>query len=245
MLREQPGSQADAAPLEDAQLEVPPFAYECLQAAGKAWGASFEHPFVTTLAEGDLPADKFRFYLMQDARYLEAFADASSLISTRCTAPDDKLWFIEAARLAIVVEAQLHQGYGARLGYTENEIAALSLSPNNRAYQNHMISSAMRGTLVEAVAAVTPCPWLYTELGSYLQNHYGLVDDDHPYADWLRTYADPSFVLYTNDLLSKLQHYAVSHDQEARDRAKEAFAVSARYEWMFWEQAWSMQTWPV
>lgn len=238
-------SRVETGVQEDPQLDVPPFGEDCKEAAEEAWSASFEHPFVRDLAEGSLPTEKFKFYQMQDARYLEAFADACSLISTRCPRPDDKLWFVEAARLALVVESELHQGYGARLGYTTSEIAALSLSPNNRAYQSHMISSAERGTLVESAAALTPCPWLYTELGIYLQNRYGEVEDDHPYADWLRTYADPSFVEYTNALLVKLQRFADTHDAEARERAKESFAVSARYEWMFWEQAWTMQTWPV
>lgn len=230
---------------ETVELVVPAFGEACLTAAGEAWGASFDHPFVTALAEGTLAADKFKFYQMQDARYLEAFADACSLISVRCPRPDDKLWFIEAARLALVVESQLHEGYGARLGYTAKDIAALALTPNNRAYQNHMIAEAQRGTLVEAVAALTPCPWLYTEVGRYLEAEFGAVSDDHPFADWLRTYADPSFVVYTNELLERLQRFADAADAEARGRAREAFAVSARYEWMFWQQAWNMQTWPV
>ncbi len=230
---------------QDVELYVPDFGEACLTAAGEAWGASFDHPFVAALAEGTLPAERFRFYQMQDARYLEAFADASSLISTRCHRPDDKLWFIEAARLALVVETQLHEGYGARLGYTAKDVAAVALTPNNRAYQNHMISDAQRGTLVEAVAALTPCPWLYTALGQHLEETFGTVSDDHPYAEWLRTYADPSFVVYTNELLERLQRFADASDAEARQRAREAFAVSARYEWMFWQQAWTMQTWPV
>lgn len=230
---------------DDINLLIPPFAESCLTAAGDAWGASFDHPFVRALAEGTLDTDKFKFYQMQDARYLEAFADTCSIISTRCRRPDDKLWFIEAAQLALVVEAQLHEGYGERLGYTADDIAALTLTPNNRAYQNHMISEAQRGTLVEAVAALTPCPWLYTELGQFLESEYGSVADDHPYADWLRTYADPSFVEYTNNLLTRLQQVADAADAAARSRAREAFAVSARYEWMFWQQAWTMQSWPV
>ncbi len=229
----------------EIELEVPPFAAECIAGAGDAWGASFEHPFVTALADGSLEPEKFKFYQMQDARYLEAFADACSLISTRCPIPSDKLWFIEAARLALVVEAQLHEGYGARLGYTAKDIAALSLTPDNRAYQNHMIAEAQRGTLVEAVAALAPCPWLYMALGNRFKEELGEVSDDHPYADWLRTYADPSFVDYTNKLLARLQRFANAGDQESRERAKEAFAVSARYEWMFWQQAWTTQSWPV
>ena len=100
------------APIESRAFTVPPFAQSCLEHAGDTWAEAFDHPFVHALADGTLDADTFKFYQMQDARYLEAFADAASLLSTRCPDPDDKLWFIDAARLAIVVEGELHEGYG-------------------------------------------------------------------------------------------------------------------------------------
>lgn len=225
-------------------FSVPPFAQRCIDAAADVWGASFAHPFVRGLAEGTLDTARFRFYQMQDARYLEAFADACSLISTRCPNPEDKRWFIEAARMALVVEAELHAGYGEQLGYTPADIAALTLTPNNRAYQDHMIAQAVRGTLVEAVAALTPCPWLYADLGRHLAAALGEIPDTHPYAAWLRTYADPVFDVYMADLLERFQRFAEAHDEASRERAVEAFVTSARYEWMFWNQAWTRQAWP-
>lgn len=229
----------DASP-----FPVPPFARACLEAAEGAWGASFTHPFVAGLADGSLDPARFRFYQTQDARYLEAFADACVLVSTRCPAPADKLWFLDAARLALIVEGQLHAGYGVKLGYDAEDVAAVELTPNNRAYQDHMVATATRGTLVEAVAALTPCPWLYVELGRHLQAQLGTIPDGHPYADWLRTYADPGFHDYMVNLLERLQRYADQADDDARARARAAFLASVRYEWMFWQQAWEMQTWP-
>jgi thiaminase/transcriptional activator TenA len=224
---------------------IPPFARECLAAAGSSWTAAHEHPFVRALADGTLAPAKFKFYQMQDARYLESFADAASFISTRCPLPVDKLWFIDAARMALVVEAGLHAGYGVKLGYTADDIANLTLTPNGRAYQDHMVSAAVRGTLVEALGALTPCPWLYIDLGQHLQREMGAVSDDHPYADWLRMYADPGFNEYMANILERLQRFADASDAAARARAVEAFVVSVRYEWMFWDQAWTEQAWPV
>jgi thiaminase/transcriptional activator TenA len=241
-------AQATAAsprPVTDAPYPVPPFAEECIDAAGDSWAASFDHPFVRALAEGTLDSDRFRFYQMQDARYLEAFSDAAALISTRCVDPNDKLWFIDAARMALVVEGELHAGYGDTLGYGPDDIAALELTPNNKAYQDHMIATAQRGTLVEAVAALTPCPWLYIELGQHLLHELGTIADDHPYADWLRMYSDPGFNEYMENILERLQRFADAADDAARTRAQDAFRMSARYEWMFWQQAWERQGWAV
>ena len=44
------------------------------------------------------------------------------------------------------------------------------------------------------------------------------------------------------ELLARLQRAA---DGPARERAKIAFVTSVRYEWMFWQQAWDRQRWPV
>ena len=106
------------APTSDGfPFELPSFAAELRAFAADDFGRSFEHPFVLSLANGTLESDTFRFYQMQDARYLEALADAASLISTRVVEPDAKLWWIDAARLALLVERSLHLDYGSKLGY--------------------------------------------------------------------------------------------------------------------------------
>jgi thiaminase/transcriptional activator TenA len=71
------------------------------------------------------------------------------------------------------------------------------------------------------------------------------IPDDHPYADWLAMYRDPSFNTYMQNLLERLQRFAEAVDAAARERARTAFATSVRYEFLFWDQAWERQAWPV
>lgn len=225
--------------------EAPPFARACIEFAGRAWGASFDHPFVLALADGSLDPQRFRFYQMQDARYLKAYASTAALIGARCDAPAHKLAFVEAARRALIVESELHAGYGRKLGYTPEDVAAVELGPVTQAYSNHMIAAAQTGTLVEAIAALLPCPWLYAKLGSHLLARIGSIPDDHPYGDWLALYSNVEFDDNTRSLLGLLEYAAEATDDSARARALSAFRSSARYEWMFWEQAWTRQQWPV
>lgn len=223
---------------------IPSFAERCKLAAKQSFGASFSHPFVRALADGSLDPKIFRFYQIQDAKYLESFSDACAILSTRVTDPEDKLWLIDAARMALVVESQLHMGYGKTLGYDANTIAETEPTPNNLAYQNHMISSVVKGSVVEGFAAIAPCPWLYIDLGQHLLKEKGTISDDHPYASWLLMYSDPGFNEYMTNLLARLQKYADLSDEDSKKRAVVAFQQSCNYEWMFWEQAWTEQSWP-
>ena len=237
-------SESEAETEANRSFVVPPFASTCYEAARTSWKASYEHPFLKALLDGSLDRLRFRFYQMQDARYLEAYADACSLISVRFSDPERKLWFVEAARLALVVEHELHEGYGRKLGYSTTDVAGLELTPNNRAYQNHLLVSCQQGTLLEAVAALSPCPWLYAEIGGSISRLVPGIPDSHPYQEWLAMYADPSFVTYTNELLGHLQFLADRYNTRAHHRAAaEAFTLSVRYELMFWEQAWVEQDW--
>ena len=155
---------------------------------------------------------------------------------------------MQAAERALQTERSLHLHYGDRLGYDPEDLRALTLTPHNRAYQNHMLERAERGTHLAALAAVAPCPWLYRHLGLRIWDELGgSVDDDHPYADWIRRYADPDpdEAMDIGELVNRLDRWAQEVDDSARDRATEAFVTSARYEWMFWEQAWTTQDWPV
>ena len=45
--------------------------------------AILEHPFVTGLTDGMLPEGRFRFYAVQDAHYLRAFARALAAAAAR------------------------------------------------------------------------------------------------------------------------------------------------------------------
>ncbi|MBZ4248818.1 thiaminase II, partial [Streptococcus pneumoniae] len=46
-----------------------------MELSKKAWQASFHHPFILQLQEGNLEPAIFRYYLIQDAYYLKAFSE--------------------------------------------------------------------------------------------------------------------------------------------------------------------------
>jgi thiaminase (transcriptional activator TenA) len=43
----------------------------------------------------------------------------------------------------------------------------------------------------------------------------------------------------------KVDLWAKDAGRNERRRMEEAFVISSRYEWMFWEMAWKEEEWPV
>lgn len=214
--------------LSPQPFKLPSFAVALLRHAQSAWGKSFVHPFVTGLENGTLPAAKFKRYMMQDARYLSAFGDACAIVSSKVDAarPAEKMWFLKGAITAHEVEVSLHLQYGKQLGFGPADVAAVELSPGARAYTDHMLRNAALEPLVVAIAALAPCPWLYSDLGittmKRLQAAAGgsssgaaavpaspLVPPGHPYAAWIETYANDGFVSYVREQLDWLSEHAV------------------------------------
>ncbi len=82
------------------------------QLAKPIWDAQFKHPFVKALGKGTLPQRKFRYYILQDARYLEELARIFALGAQKAQDPDTALRFAKLVEETIVVERGLHETYG-------------------------------------------------------------------------------------------------------------------------------------
>ena len=68
-------------------------------------------PFNRELQAGTLAEARFKHYMIQDAHYLEGFARALSLASSKGHRADHIVQFAAAAQTAILVERSLHQEY--------------------------------------------------------------------------------------------------------------------------------------
>ena len=244
-----------------------PFAVACHKASADAWHSATTHPFVVALADGSLDAERFRVYQMQDARFLECMADTMALLATRHPLPADKHLLLRFATDFLVVERQMHLEYGDRLAYTENDIRSLVLAPNVQAYCDFLLAAAHSGSVLYALAAATPCPFLYCEIGQWIagllhdtrrhsppsseqHEHDGatvapLKLEKHPYGDWLLQYSHPDDLASLDSWLALLERTAQRSTPQEQQQAIAAFGTSVQFEWMFWEQAWRKQRWPI
>jgi thiaminase/transcriptional activator TenA len=61
----------------------------------------------------------------------------------------------------------------------------------------------------------------------------------------VRTYADPEFAALAGWCAELVDRLAAGANGLTRDRMEASFLTSSRYEYLFWEMAWSRETWPV
>jgi len=142
------------------------------------------HPFIRRLGDGSLDRENFAGYVTQDAFFLESFARAYALALARS---NDTPTLLALADLlgGVREELGLHSSYVARWGI---DMAGVVPMRATLAYTEFLLATAATSGLAVIFAAMTPCMRLYAFLGASLN-----ADSAGPYAEWVRTYADPDF----------------------------------------------------
>ena len=212
--------------------------------AQSTWDEQLTHPFVVALGKGTLPERKFKYYILQDARFLGDLSRVFAAGALRAPDSDSALRFARLAEETITVERSLHENYGKRWKMTAKEMSSVPMAPTNYAYTRHMLTVAHTGSAAEITVVALPCAWIYYVVGQHLLKN-GPPSKKHPYRDWLMLYASPEFAEVQEWMRAKVDQWAKTAGKEEKRRMEESFVISSRYEWMFWEMAWKEEEWPV
>ena len=225
-----------------AATDAPSFSQELWSCGAATYAEILRHPFLAGLTDGTLSKDAFRYFVIQDSHYLRAYARALALVSSRATDPAAVALFAGHASDAIAVEQDLHVSLLRGLGLDETAVDTAGSGPTTTAYASYLLSVCATGTYAEAVAAVLPCYWVYRDVGREL---LARSSPDPLYAEWIATYGSPEFDEVVESVLAVTDALGNDLGPSERIRCREHFAVTTRYEWMFWDAAYQQLAWPV
>jgi thiaminase/transcriptional activator TenA len=211
--------------------------------AERIWRAIDDHPFLRELHAGTLPMNRFTYFILQDYVYLLDFAQV--LCQGGAKAPDLETLelFCRHALGAVEVERTFHESFGRSLGLSNRQLDKVTKGPNTQAYIAHLQSVARSGTLGEIVAAVLPCYWIYGEVGRRLMKNR--PQKPKIYRQWIETYASEEFWKPVREQIELMDKLGSAANGRAKQLMTAHFMLSSRYEFMFWEQAYQLQSWPV
>lgn len=218
------------------------FCDEVWARAAKLVRAIHDHPFNAELGAGTLDRERFAFYIVQDSRYLVAFAKALATAATRATDPEEGAFFAQSAHTALVVERSLHSGYIEEFGLSARDLQGVVTSPTCLGYSSFLQATALAEPYPVLVAALLPCFWVYQDVGAALLERTAHIDD-HPYRAWISTYADPGFA-ESVERVKRVADRLAEADPASRAAMTDAFLRATEYEWLFWDSAWRRETWP-
>ncbi|MGN1279651.1 MAG: thiaminase II [Limosilactobacillus sp.] len=205
------------------------------------WQRCYEHPFLRELANGTLPLDKYKFYLLQDTKYLKAFTDlhkflASKMPTSELAAP--LLATIQGSTAEVADRKETNQQFQI----TAELLAKTPLAPVATAYIDHMYYQAYFVGAEAGVAALLPCYWSYAEC--FEKMRAAGTKTLPAYQAAIDYYAGPAFQKDTIGMIDLLDALAANADGKTRDQMRAAFNLSSDYELMYWQMSYDRQQWP-
>jgi len=206
--------------------------------AKQPWQAAHAHPFVLALGSHRLERDCFRYFVRQDAVYLLDFSRVLAMGAVRSEARSDERLFLAHAETVHVVEASLHQDLAPRLGIAPDELAKTPPGLITVAYTDHLMRTAWTEPLPVLVAALLPCYVLYREVGLVLRKETPSQPVPE-YAEWIETYSGEPYGRAVEEMTTLANRLGSQLTPSIAARAARAHWRSVRYEWLFWQQAWT------
>ena len=207
------------------------------------WEAILGHPMVEQLGEGTLDEAPFRYWVKQDYVYLIDYSRVFAHGASSAPTLDRMSTFAELLGETLNTEMDLHRSYAAEFGISESDLEATQPSPTTRAYTDFLVRVAAEGTFGDLVAALLPCMWGFSETGKRLAES-GLPDHEQ-YAAWIEMYSGDEFTELTEWCKHLADDVAAESTAADRERYRDLFLTSARYEYAFWDAAWRQEEWPV
>jgi len=222
---------------------VKKFTIQLRRRADRIWQAIDAHPFLRELHAGTLPMNRFTYFILQDYVYLLDFAQVLCQGGGKSPNLETLDLFCRHALGAVEVERTFHASFGKSLGLSRKQLDAVPKGPMTQSYIGHLQSVARSGSLGELVAAVLPCYWIYGEVGRRLYRNR--PRKPKIYRQWIETYASDEFWQPVREQIHLMDRIAVAASSDEKKLMTAHFILSSRYEFMFWDQAYRLESWPV
>lgn len=172
-----------------------------------AWKEHTYHEFVERMADGTLPPENFKYYLVQDYLFLIQYSRATALAAYKQKDLADIVRYSELV-LHVNHEMGLHLGYCAEFGLSKEDIVKIPESQACTAYSRFVLDIGSSDDSLALQIALSPCLIGYGEIGRRLYNDPKTVREGNPYWRWISNYAKDD---YTESVIIGTGECILSH----------------------------------
>ncbi|MBB2201256.1 thiaminase II [Gluconacetobacter tumulisoli] len=199
------------------------------------WDRFIHHPFVRSLADGTLPEEEFRRFLVQDYLYLIQYARAYALAIYKGATLEDMRSASAIVTGLLDTELALHIAYCASWGLTEADMQGQPESLELLAYTRFILDRAQTGDLLDLIVTLAPCLIGYGEIGARLHADPATRREGNPYWPWIALYSGEKFTGFVEAGIRTLDTLGARYGADARyPMLLSEFRTSVRLEAAFW-----------
>jgi thiaminase II len=154
----------------------------------EAWKEHTEHIFLERLADGTLPIEAFKYYLIQDYLYLIQFARANMLAGYKTKNLED---IVRSAEIVLHInrEMSLHLEYCAEFGLLKEDILKVEESQACTAYTRFVLDTGSSEDWLALQVALAPCLIGYGVIAKRLFADPKTLREGNRYWKWIENYA--------------------------------------------------------
>jgi len=201
---------------------------------GPDWYAYVEHPFVKALGAGTLPRDEFLAWMVQDYLYLAHYTRAYALLIYKSSSVPQMRSAADIVHGLLNSEMSLHKRQLAEAGLSAAEIDEVPETLETLAYSRYILDRGMSGDMLDLTVTLAACLAGYAEIGLRLAETT-TRQKDHPYRDWIDTYAGAEYGGHVRQGLGRLEELWESHGGPGRyPMLLKQFREAVRLEAAFW-----------
>ena len=202
------------------------------------WDAIYAHPFLKEVEDGTLSDDKLLYYFIQNVNYIRAAVQFSAMSYAHSRNDASRA---QTARMFEFGRGEVDRqvAYVERLAGDKG--VDWTLSPTAHAYTRHLLTLAAYGGTTDLLVGMLPCEWTYAEFSARL---FPIVT--HPvHQEWLASFVGDEHKELSHHFHLLLDDLLADASEERMAQMKAVFHTSSRYEWMFWEMAYTKEQWPI
>ncbi|MCD6152668.1 MAG: thiaminase II [Syntrophobacterales bacterium] len=209
--------------------------------AGHIWKKIFEHPFVVELYSGTLPMERFRFYVLQDYNYLVNAIKNFSIICSRADTADVVKEIADVIHLEATSEFNGYEELLNKLGYKIEDAMNVDAFPINVSYRSFLLATSSLRPYQESITSVLPCFWSYSEIAKHHRDKLS-ENKNEIYVEWASVFLSGDYL----NLVNKLRNFVDTFCEDyPYGKLRDIFITVSRFEYMYWDAVYKMESWPV
>lgn len=207
------------------------------------WTRLLTHPFVMEMAAGNLPPEKYLFYVQQNLLYLPQYARAIAWGAAKSTDDQGLRAFTRSLDNIVNVEIAQNQRLRDRVAQLTavRHPHASVLAPATLAYTSYLLATAAQGDALDIQALILPCAWSYGAIATHLT---GQVVDHPVYSEWFAFFAGADYSKLVENLRQEFDESTRSASPAQKQRLPAIFATATRLEAGFWDMGYTSAHWP-